>query len=286
MSTATTLVTATTIAAVREWRHPLKGSVGLVPTMGALHEGHLSLVRRARAECDHVAASLFVNPKQFGPGDDLGRYPRDLPRDQRLLQETGCDLLFAPSAQEMYAPDCDTVVEPGAVAASLEGEQRPGHFRGVATVVSKLFNLVTPTRAYFGRKDAQQLAVIQKMVADLSWDVVVVACETMRGPDGLALSSRNAYLSPAERAAAPVLYHALDGARRRFRAGERDAAALRAAMVEVLANEPLAATDYVSVADPCTLRELARVESRALVSLAVRIGETRLIDNVLFPDPP
>ena len=286
MSTATVLVTAATIAAVHEWRGRLAGSVGLVPTMGALHEGHLSLVRRARAECDHVVASVFVNPTQFGPGDDIRSYPRDLPRDERLLRETGCDLLFAPAAREMYPPDSDTVVEPGAVAASLEGERRPGHFRGVATVVSKLFNIVTPTRAYFGRKDAQQLAVIQKMVADLNVDVVVVPCETIRDSDGLALSSRNSYLSPNERAAAPVLYHALESARRRFRAGERDAAALREAMLEVLANEPLATTDYVSVADPRTLRELPRVEAGALVSLAVRIGSTRLIDNVLLPDAP
>ena len=278
--------TVTSVDAVREWRRSLDGSVGLVPTMGSLHEGHLSLVRRARGECDHVAASLFVNPTQFGPGDDLGRYPRDLPRDQRLFQETGCDLLFAPAAQEMYPPGCDTVVEPGAVAARLEGERRPGHFRGVATVVSKLVNIVTPTRAYFGRKDAQQLVVIQKMVADLNVDVVVVPCETIRAPDGLALSSRNAYLSPEERAAAPVLYRALEAARCRFQAGERDAAALRAAMLEVLATETLATTDYVSVADPCTLRELARVESRALASLAVRIGATRLIDNVLMADAP
>jgi pantoate--beta-alanine ligase len=270
------------VDAVREWRRPLDGSVGLVPTMGALHEGHLSLVRRARTECDHVAASLFVNPAQFGPGDDLGRYPRDLARDQRQLRETGCDLLFAPAALAMYPPGCDTVVEPGAVAAGLEGERRPGHFRGVATVVAKLFNIFTPTRAYFGRKDAQQLAVIQKLAADLNWGVQVVPCETIRAADGLAHSSRNAYLSPGERAAAPVLFHALEAARRRFLAGERDAEALREAMLDVLAAEPLATTDYVSVADPCTLRELGLVESRALVSLAVRIGGTRLIDNVLL----
>jgi pantoate--beta-alanine ligase len=251
--------------------------------MGALHQGHLSLVRRARAECDHVVASLFVNPAQFGPGEDLARYPRDRPRDERLLEETGCDLLFAPPPEEMYPRGFDTHVEPGAVAGPLEGERRPGHFRGVATVVLKLFHVVAPTRAFFGRKDAQQLAVIRKMAADLDLDVAVVPCETVREPDGLAMSSRNAYLSPGERAKAPVLQRALAAARERFRAGERDAATLRAAMLEVLAAEPLAATDYVSVADPLSLRELERAEPGALVSLAVRLGGTRLIDNLLLP---
>jgi len=252
--------------------------------MGALHEGHLSLVRRARAECDQVVASVFVNPTQFGPREDLTRYPRDPGRDQRLLEEARCDLLFIPAPEEMYPPASDTFVEPGAVAAPLEGERRPGHFRGVATVVLKLFNIVAPTRAYFGRKDAQQLAVIRKMVADLNVDVLVVPCATVREPDGLALSSRNAYLSPEERAAATVLYRALGSAGRCFQAGERDAAALRAAMLDVLVAEPGARTDYVSVADPLTLRELERVETHALLSLAVRIGGTRLIDNVVLPD--
>jgi pantoate--beta-alanine ligase len=276
--------TATTISAVREWRRGLTGSVGLVPTMGALHEGHLSLVRRAREECDQVAVSLFVNPTQFGPREDLARYPHDLARDQSLLRETRCDLLIAPAAEEMYSASFDTFLEPGAVAAPLEGERRPGHFRGVATVVLKLFNIVAPTRAYFGQKDAQQLVVIRKMVADLNLDVVVVPCATVREPDGLALSSRNAYLSAEERAAAPVLYRALDTARQRYQSGERKAAALRAAMLEVLGAEPRARVDYVSVADPLTLRELERVEAGALLSLAVRMGGTRLIDNVLLPD--
>jgi pantoate--beta-alanine ligase len=275
--------TVETISAVRSWRRSLRGSVGLVPTMGALHQGHLSLVRRARAECDHVAASLFVNPTQFGPREDLSRYPRDLPRDRRLLEETGCDLLFAPSPAEMYPEGFDTRVEPGAVAAPLEGERRPGHFAGVATVVLKLFHVFEPTRAYFGQKDAQQLAVIRKMAKDLDVNVELVACDTVREPDGLALSSRNAYLSPEERAAAPVVYHALEAARKRFDAGERDAASLREAMLEVLAAEPLAKPDYVSVADPLTLRELERAEEGALVSLAVRFGGTRLIDNVVLP---
>jgi pantoate--beta-alanine ligase len=274
------LKTVESIAAVREWRRRLGGRVGLVPTMGALHEGHLSLVRRARAECDHVAASLFVNPTQFGPREDLARYPRDLPRDRRLLEGTGCDLLFAPTPAEMYPDGFDTRVEPGAVAAPLEGERRPGHFSGVATVVLKLFHIFEPTRAYFGRKDAQQLAVIRKVVADLDVNVEVVPCDTVREPDGLAMSSRNAYLSPEERAAAPVLHRALLAARKRFEEGERDAETLRETMLEVLAKEPLARTDYVSVADPLTLRELERVATGALASLAVRFGSTRLIDNL------
>jgi pantoate--beta-alanine ligase len=275
--------TVHTIAAVREWRRRLGGSVGLVPTMGALHEGHLSLVRRARAECDQAAASLFVNPTQFGPREDLSRYPRDLPLDRRLLEETGCDLLFAPTPAEMYPEGFDTRVEPGAVAAPLEGDRRPGHFSGVTTVVLKLFHIFEPTRAYFGRKDAQQLAVIRKMAADLDVNVEVVPCDTVREPDGLAMSSRNAYLSPEERAAAPVVYRALGAAQRRFEAGERDAETLREAMLEALAAEPLAKTDYVSVADPLTLRELERVEAGAVVSLAVRFGGIRLIDNITLP---
>jgi pantoate--beta-alanine ligase len=275
--------TATTIAAVREWRSQSRGAIGLVPTMGALHDGHLSLLRRARAECDRVAASLFVNPLQFGPREDLGRYPRDLARDQRLFEENGCDLLFAPAPEEMYPAGFDTFVEPGLVAGPLEGERRPGHFRGVATVVLKLLNIVAPTRAYFGCKDAQQLAVIRKMALDLDVDVALVPCETVREPDGLALSSRNAYLSPKERAAAPVLYRALSAARQRYEAGERDGAALRLAMLQVLEAEPRATTDYVSVSDPLTMRELERVEAGALLSLAVRIGSTRLIDNVILP---
>ena len=277
--------TVATVSAVREWRQRLTGTVGLVPTMGALHEGHLSLVRRARAECDQVAVSVFVNPTQFGPQEDLARYPRDLSRDQRLLDEARCDLLFAPAPEEMHSASFDTFVEPGAVAAPLEGERRPGHFRGVATVVLKLFNIVAPTRAYFGQKDAQQLAVIRKMVADLNVDVALVPCATVRERDGLALSSRNNYLSPEDRAAAPVVYRALDTARQYFRAGQRDAAALRAVMLEVLGSEPRARVEYVSVTDPFTLRELERVETGALLSLAVRMGGTRLIDSVLLPDP-
>ncbi len=272
----------TTVEEFRAKRKPLAGSLGLVPTMGYLHEGHLSLARRARAENDYVAASIFVNPTQFGPREDLARYPRDLPRDLDLLQREGVDLVFAPSADVMYPPGYHTYVVVEEITERLEGLARPGHFRGVATVVAKLLNIVQPTRAYFGQKDAQQVVVIQQMVRDLDFDLEVVVCSTVREADGLAMSSRNVYLNPDERQAATVLYRALQRARQLYAAGERDAGNLRRAMLDLIASEPLARPDYVSVADPRTLVELDRVEGRALASLAVRIGTTRLIDNMLL----
>ena len=255
--------------------------LGLVPTMGFLHAGHMSLVLRARAECGAVAVSIFVNPTQFAPGEDLSRYPRDMPRDLALLEAAGVDLVFAPEPAEIYPPGYASRVEVGPVSEPLEGARRPGHFAGVATVVAKLFNIVTPTRAYFGQKDAQQAAVIRRMARDLDMPLEVVVGETVREPDGLALSSRNVYLSEDDRAAAPVLFRALDRARRLHGGGERDAGALRRAMLSTLASEPRVETDYVSVADPVTLRELDRVDAGALLSLAARIGRTRLIDNVM-----
>ena len=255
--------------------------LGLVPTMGFLHDGHLSLVRRARAECGAAAVSIFVNPTQFGPREDFNLYPRNMERDLALLSEQGTDLVFAPDISEVYPPGHASGVEVGGVTDVLEGAVRPGHFRGVATVVCKLFNIAQPTRAYFGQKDAQQTVVIRKMVRDLDMPLEVVVCPTIREADGLAMSSRNTYLAPAERRAAPVLYRALSAAQARFAGGERDAEALRGALHATLAGEPLANPDYVSVADRETLRELDRVgEGGALVSLAVRIGNTRLIDNV------
>ncbi|MBI4491960.1 MAG: pantoate--beta-alanine ligase [Chloroflexi bacterium] len=265
-------------AAVRQAVRPL----GLVPTMGYLHEGHLSLVRRAREESATLAATIFVNPTQFGPTEDYATYPRNLERDLGLLREAGVDLVFAPTVEEMYPPGYDTYVTIGSVAERLEGAARPGHFRGVATVVAKLFNLLQPDRAYFGQKDAQQVVVIRKLVADLNLTVEVVALPIVREPDGLALSSRNVYLSPPERQAALVLWHSLQTVEARFRAGERDAEQLRGAMRAVLAAEPLAEVDYVSVADAATLDELSRVDRPTLVSLAVRIGRTRLIDNFVL----
>ena len=272
-----------TIAELREARRALRGSLGFVPTMGYLHEGHISLVRRARAENDHVAASIYVNPLQFGPREDLAAYPRDLPSDLAMLKEAGVDLVFTPTGAEMYPKGFDTVVEVGGVTATLEGALRPGHFKGVATVVTKLFNLVQPDRAYFGQKDAQQCAVIQKMADDLNMPLEVVICPTVRQPDGLAMSSRNTYLNEAERLAAPVIYRALSAAKQRYETGERDAEALRRLVRDLIATEPLfTSVDYVSVADAGTLQELDRVDAPALLSLAVRLGRTRLIDNILL----
>jgi len=273
--------TVTTVAEVRAWRRRAAGDVGLVPTMGFLHGGHLSLVRRACAENERLAASLFVNPTQFGPSEDLARYPRDLARDRRLLEEAGCDLLFAPAADEMYPAGFECAVQVGSVAGPLEGERRPGHFQGVATVVLKLFGIFQPTRAYFGQKDAQQLAVIRRVVRDLDVPVEIVGCPTVREADGLAMSSRNTYLNEEQRRAAPVLYRALISAGDRWATGERRAEELRRAMRQVLAAEPLAEVDYVSVADPTTLRELDQIAGPALLSMAVRIGPARLIDNLI-----
>jgi pantoate--beta-alanine ligase len=273
------MLIAPSISGVRVWRRPLT-NVGFVPTMGALHEGHLALVRRARAECDHVAASIFVNPTQFGPHEDLDRYPRPLERDLALLRQGGADLVFLPSVEEIYPPGGDTAVVPGALARRLEGRTRSGHFRGVATVVAKLLNIVLPDRAYFGEKDGQQLRVVQALVRDLCLPVTIVPVPTVREPDGLALSSRNVYLSPEQRRAATVLYRALQSAVARWNEGERRGAVLRAAMKAVIAAEPLATADYISVADPLTLSELRRADGDAFVSLAVRIGGVHLIDNL------
>jgi len=272
---------ATTVAEMRQRRAAMKGSVGLVPTMGYLHEGHLSLARCARAENHYVVASIFVNPTQFGPKEDYRRYPRDPERDLRLLEAEGTDVVFMPSAEEMYPAGFDTWVEVGgSLTERLEAAARPGHFRGVTTVVAKLFEIVRPQRAYFGQKDAQQLAVVRKMAADLNMGVEVVGLPTVREPDGLALSSRNAYLLPAERQAAIVLWRSLCRAQELFEGGERSAEAVRRAMRSVLAEEPLAQVEYVSVAETETLQELEAIEGAALVSLAIRLGRTRLIDNV------
>jgi pantoate--beta-alanine ligase len=273
---------AKSIAELRAWRRSGSGDVGLVPTMGALHAGHASLVERARAENARVVASVFVNPTQFGPGEDLACYPRDLDRDRALLEAAGCDFLFAPAPEEIYPQGFETFVEVGSVASSLEGERRPGHFRGVATVVLKLFGICAPTRAYFGCKDAQQLAVIRRMVQDLDVPVEIVGCPTVRESDGLAMSSRNAYLEADERQAAPALYRALSAAREAWTAGERGGDALRGRMRAILDAEPRARTDYVSVADPLTLLELPVAVGPALASMAVFIGRARLIDNLLL----
>jgi len=273
----------TTVAEMRRLRLQMAGSVGLVPTMGYLHEGHLSLVRRARADNQHVVVTIFVNPTQFGPQEDYQHYPRDPERDLRLLEQEGADVVFMPSVEEMYPPGFDAWVEVGeALTGRLEGAARPGHFRGVTTVVAKLFEIVQAQRAYFGQKDGQQLAVIRKMVADLNMGVEIVGLPTVREPDGLAMSSRNVYLSPEERRAATILWRSLGRARELFDGGERRAEVIRGEMRAVLASEPLARVEYVSVADAETLAELEAIEGPAMVSLAVRIGATRLIDNVII----
>jgi pantoate--beta-alanine ligase len=271
----------TTVAEMRRLRSQMAGGVGLVPTMGYLHEGHLFLVRRARADNEHVVVTIFVNPTQFGPQDDYQRYPRDPERDLRLLEQEGADVVFMPRVEEMYPPGFDAWVEVGeSLTGHLEGAARPGHFRGVTTVVAKLFEIVQAQRAYFGQKDGQQLAVIRKMVADLNMGVEIVGLPTVREPDGLAMSSRNVYLSPEERRAATILWRSLGRARELFDGGERRAEVIRGEMQAVLASEPLARVEYVSVADAETLQELEAIEGPAMVSLAVRIGSTRLIDNV------
>ena len=271
-----------TIAEMVAWREGVSRPLGLVPTMGYLHEGHLSLVRRARHENATVAVSIFVNPTQFGPQEDYATYPHDSERDLALLEREGVDLVLNPGAAEMYPQGFETYVEPGPIARRLEGEHRPGHFRGVVTVVTKLFTVTRPDRAYFGQKDGQQARVIQHLTADLNLGVEIVVCSTVREPDGLAMSSRNVYLNPQERQAALVLYRSLCLAQELYQQGERDAARIRRAMEELIGREPLARSDYVSVADGETLEELERVDRPAMVSLAVRIGKVRLIDNVVL----
>lgn len=262
------------------WENP-QITWGFVPTMGYLHEGHLSLVRRAREENERVAVSIFVNPTQFGPGEDLSQYPRALERDMELLRAAHADLVFTPNDADMYPPGFQTYVSVGDVAKTLEGASRPSHFQGVATVVTKLFNIVQPTRAYFGQKDAQQVAVLRQMVADLNFNLEFIVCPTVRELDGLAMSSRNKYLSPEERQAATVLYRALTAAESAWRAGEKRGETLRAIMTATVAHEKLARLDYASVADPMTMIELEHISAQALFSLAVFVGKTRLIDNFL-----
>jgi pantoate--beta-alanine ligase len=271
------------VSDLKKVRASLSGTLGLVPTMGALHEGHLSLVRMAKSECDHVGVSIFVNPSQFGANEDLNRYPRDLERDLKLLEPLGVDLVWAPSPEIVYPPAFQTWVTVEDVSQGMEGSRRPGHFRGVATVVAKLLNIFTPDKAYFGQKDAQQLVVIKRMVKDLNFPITVMACPTAREADGLALSSRNAYLNPEERRAAPVLFRALSVACAAYERGERNANSLRTTMKAVLDEEPLARMDYVSAANSETLAEADLAEDGLLLSLAVWIGKTRLIDNILLP---
>ena len=259
-------------------------SVGFVPTMGALHTGHLSLVRAAHAESQPVIASIFVNPTQFGPSEDFQKYPRTIEADAKKLEDAGVDYLFAPESTEMYPPGFRTWVDVEGLSERLEGRVRRGHFRGVATVVLKLLDIVQPRKAFFGRKDAQQARIIRQMARDLHLDSEIVVCPIVREPDGLAMSSRNAYLAPKERGAAAILFRALDGARISIARGERDALRLTAAMRETIRSEPLAELDYAELVDAETLEPVTRLRGVCLALLAVRIGATRLIDNLMIEE--
>ncbi len=267
---------------MKQLRQQLTESVGFVPTMGYLHDGHLSLVKRARAETHWVIVSIFVNPAQFGPREDFKSYPHDTQRDLDMLEKEKTDIVFMPSVDEMYPVQFSSWVEVEKVTERLEGASRPGYFRGVTTVVAKLFNIIQPAKAYFGQKDAQQVIVIRKMVADLNMNLEIVTIPTVREPDGLAMSSRNTYLNPQERQAAVVLYQALSLAQKLYSQGEKDAQHLRQEMIALIQKQPLATIDYVSIANNETLDELDTASPLALVSLAVKIGSTRLIDNVVL----
>ncbi len=256
--------------------------LGLVPTMGALHEGHLSLVRAARAQCDAVAVSIFVNPTQFGPNEDLSKYPRQFERDCRLLEKEGIEILFAPPVEEMYPEGGVTWVLVEGLSEKLDGRSRPGHFRGVTTVVSKLFHIIEPEAAFFGQKDAAQLAVIRRMVRDLNFPAEIVACPIVREPDGLAMSSRNAYLNREERSRALVLQRSLQDVGQQFQAGERIAAKLIFAGKQVIAREPGVVLDYFEIVDPDTLDRVERISQETLVAVAAYVGTTRLIDNIVL----
>jgi pantoate--beta-alanine ligase len=270
-----------TIAGIKELRRSLKGSVGLVPTMGYLHAGHIALVKQAKAQNDYSAVSIFVNPTQFGPKEDFKTYPRDINRDLALL-EPHTDFVFIPSDKEMYPDGYNTWVEVNEITDVLEGAVRPGHFKGVTTVVNKLFNIVQPDKAYFGQKDAQQVAVVKKMVKDLNMPLEVVVCPTIREADGLAMSSRNTYLTPEMRKGAPVLYRSLQKAKAMVDSGETTVADIRRAMTELINKEPLAVIDYISFADNETLKELHTIKPPVLISMAVKFGKTRLIDNIVI----
>jgi pantoate--beta-alanine ligase len=273
-----------TIPELRAARAALAGDVGVVPTMGYLHAGHLALVEASRAENAHTIATIFVNPTQFAANEDLSAYPRDLPRDLALLEAAGVEVVFTPPPDSMYPPDFQTYINVERVSLEREGGSRPGHFRGVATIVAKLFNLVQAQRAYFGQKDAQQVAVIRQMVRDLNFPLDIVVCPIVREPDGLAMSSRNVYLTPEQRQAAAVLYRALQAVGAAYEQGERQPVILRQIVTEVLGGEPLAQLDYVSLAEAGSFREIdAPTSAPLLLSIAAQVGKPRLLDNCLLP---
>ena len=257
-------------------------SVGLVPTMGYLHPGHISLIERARKENDMVVVSIFVNPLQFGPNEDLDKYPRDMAHDREVCEKAGADLIFAPQTSEMYPCENLVFADVKGLDEGLCGAKRPGHFRGVCTVVSKLFNIVLPDRAYFGEKDAQQLAIIRRMVKDLNFGTAIVSCPIVREPDGLAMSSRNLYLSPEERKAALSLSRSLSAAKELMRKGEKDSVKIREAIVAGISSEPLVKIDYAEIVDSADLSPVEKIEKPVLAAAAVYFGKTRLIDNFTF----
>ncbi len=259
-------------------------SIGFVATMGYLHAGHKSLIELARQQNDRVVVSVFVNPTQFGPNEDFAKYPRDIEHDWQICQEAGADLLFAPAAAEMYPDNNLAYIDLKELGDNLCGASRPGHFRGVCTVVGKLFNIITPDRAYFGQKDAQQLAIIKKMVKDLNFAVKIIACPIVREPDGLALSSRNAYLSTQQRQAALILSQSLKAAQELLLKGERDAQVIREFISEQIASEPLVKSDYIELVDTLTLKPVKNITAPILVAAAIYVGKTRLIDNFLFEE--
>lgn len=273
-----------TIDALRTARANVKGTVGLVPTMGALHDGHIELVRQAKSENDSVIVSIFVNPTQFNPNEDLSKYPRDIPHDLELLRNAGVDLVFTPTPELIYPEGFQTWVNVDQVSQGLEGERRPGHFRGVATVVAKLFNLAQPQKAYFGQKDAQQAVVIKRMTRDLNFPISIRVCPTVREADGLAMSSRNVYLTPEQRKAATVIRRSLLAASSAYEKDERNTDNIRIVINKVLEKEPLAQVDYISVTDAITLHEIeTQSDNPILVSLVVQFGSTHLLDNILLP---
>jgi len=271
-----------TIARMKKVRRELKGTVGFVPTMGYLHEGHLTLVKHSHAANDFTIVSIFVNPTQFGPNEDFDRYPRDYPRDFALLEKEKTDVVFLPPPQEMYPAGYNTWVDVEKVTERLEGAIRHGHFRGVATVVAKLFNIIEPTRTYFGQKDAQQCVVVKKMIVDLNMNLEMIIVPTVREPDGLAMSSRNVYLNTEERNQAPVLFQALSKAHSLWIGGERNSKKLRENMIEIIRQKPLGKIEYISIANALDLQELEQADPPAVISLAVKFGRTRLIDNIIL----
>lgn len=270
-----------TIAELNDFRNSLHGTVGFIPTMGYLHTGHVSLVKRAQKENDHVLVSIFVNPKQFGPHEDFQKYPRDTEKDLTLLRNSQTNSVFLPTVEELYPDDFETSVTFETISKKLEGAVRPSHFTGVATVLTKFFNLVRPTHAYFGQKDAQQVAVVKKLVADLNFPLQIIVGDTVREADGLAMSSRNVFLTPVQRQEAPILYESLHQAEKMLQAGETDAQKIKNEMQKMI-EKTSGMIDYISVADAKTLDDVATVQGKTLVSLAVRFGNTRLIDNILF----